>query len=522
MEHHWATILVLVTIAIAFTAVAKKIKQPYPILLVVVGLAIGLLPIPQLEGLKDFVAEDEVFGFAIISIFLPALLGETTLKLPFSHLRENAKPILALAIGGTFISFVVIGFTSNLVLGLSIQLAFTFAALMSATDPVSVLSIFKSLGVNKKLAITIEGESLGNDGVAVVLFHIFSSASLFIYMDAGLLGFGYGFLDLVKVMLGGLLIGGVFGLAFSWLIKYFDDYPLEIIFSVILFYGSFLIAEHWHVSGVIAVVTAGLIFGNYGSKIGMSPTTRMTIDSFWDVIALIANSLVFLMVGLEVTRINFADKWGLIVLAILIVLIGRSIAIYTSTAFIKNFPTKWKHIINYGGLKGSLSIALVLSLPHSFEGREDLLVLVFSVVLFSLIVQGMTIKWFISLVGEKNEIQEGTEEFAEVLSDKHSYKYALEELEKLYGQKLVEEDIYKELQTDLTERYELASQKVTSLYKKYPHIKKEQMEEVQELLLKARYQGIQMLSQKHFIPDNVKEEKFKDIIEKISLINKEH
>ncbi|MDQ1002099.1 CPA1 family monovalent cation:H+ antiporter [Neobacillus niacini] len=369
LHHIFKLAITLVMIAAGITAIAKKINQPYPIALVIVGTIIGLVNIPALEPLKDFITESEVFNFVIITLFLPALLGEAALKLPFPHLIENKKPILALAFGATLLSFLLVGFSAIWFLGFSISAAFVFAALMSATDPVSVISIFKSVGVNKKLAIVLEGESLFNDGLAVVLFNI-SAYYLLTYIDLGVVGLGFGLWEFIKVISLGIIIGGALGYVFSKLTSYFDDYPLEIIFSLILFYGSFLLAEAVHASGVIAVVVAALVLGNYGAKIGMSPTTKLNINNFWEVTALLANSIVFLMVGLEITRITLTDKWGYIFLAIFIVLISRSISVYTSILFINNFPISWKHVINWGGLKGSLSIALVLSLPRDFTGRE--------------------------------------------------------------------------------------------------------------------------------------------------------
>ncbi|MEH7116986.1 cation:proton antiporter, partial [Neobacillus vireti] len=274
LHHIFEIGLILVMIAAGVTAIAKKFNRPYPIALVIVGTIIGLVNIPVLEHLKDFITEGEVFNFVIVTLFLPALLGEASLKLPYSHLKENKGPILALAFGGTLLSFLIIGFFMKLLLDFSIPKAFVFAALMSATDPVSVISIFKSVGVNKRLATVVEGESLFNDGLSVVLFKI-SAFYLLTYLDLGAIGVGYGLWEFFKVISLGLIIGGALGYVFSQLTKQFDDYPLEIIFSIILFYGSFLLAETVHASGVIAVVIAGLIFGNYGAQIGMSPTTKL-------------------------------------------------------------------------------------------------------------------------------------------------------------------------------------------------------------------------------------------------------
>lgn len=383
-------ILILLAISISVIAISKLVNKPYSIALVIVGLALGMTEIPFLEEAEQFITKSNVFQIIVISLFLPILLGDATLKLPFAHLRKESKPVLALAIGGTFISFLLIGGGSYFLLGLPLVVAFTFAALMSATDPISVISIFKSLGVPKRLVTIIEGESLLNDGVAVVLFQL-STLYLITYLEMGFVGLSLGFLLFLKFSFGGIVIGAILGIVFSQIIRVYDDYPIEIAFSIILFFGSYFIAEHFHVSGVIAVVVSGLIFGSYGGRIGMSETTKTNINSFWDVITLIANSLIFLMVGLEIKNIDLTGKWEIIGIAIVIVLLSRTIALYTSLGIIRDFPNKYKLILNWGGLKGSLSIALALSLPHSFQGRETILVLTFSMVLFSLLVQGLSI-----------------------------------------------------------------------------------------------------------------------------------
>lgn len=407
--HHFnevfVQLLILLAISMGVIAFAKKVNQPYSIALVVVGLLLGLLHIPVLDEAETFITQSNVFQAIIISLFLPILLGDATLKLPFSHLREQSKPVAALAIGGTFLSFLIIALAMYGIMGLPLPVAFTFAALMSATDPISVISIFKSLGVSKKMVTIIEGESLFNDGIAVVLFQI-SSVYLLSYIEMGWAGIGSGIWLFLQFSLGGIAIGAILGFLFSQLIRFYDDYPLEIAFSMLLFFGSYFIAEHFHVSGVIAVVVSGLIFGSYGSRIGMSETTKMNINSFWDVITLVANSLIFLMIGLEIKHIDFTDKWALIITSIIIVLIGRTVAVYTSLSFLRNFPSSWKALLNWGGLKGSLSIALALSLPASFEGRDDILVLTFSVVLFSLLAQGLTIKPLVSKLKLSNPVKE--------------------------------------------------------------------------------------------------------------------
>ncbi|MFB3167349.1 cation:proton antiporter [Neobacillus sp. 179-C4.2 HS] len=513
LHHIFELGLMLVMIAAGITAIAKKLKQPYPIALVIVGTIIGLVNIPVLEPLKDFITEGEIFNFVIITLFLPALLGEASLKLPYSHLKENKEPILALAFGATLLSFLIVGFSTIWLLGFSIQSAFVFAALMSATDPVSVLSIFKSLGVNKRLAIVIEGESLFNDGLAVVLFKI-SAFYLLTYLDLGVVGAGYGLWEFIKVISLGLIIGGALGYGFSKLTSYYDDYPLEIIFSVILFYGSFLVAEAVHASGVIAVVVAGIIFGNYGARIGMSPTTKLNINNFWEVTALLANSIVFLMVGLEITRINLADKWGLVFLAIIIVLIARSISVYASLLFTKNFPTNWKHIINWGGLKGSLSIALVLSLPRDFNGREDILIIAFSVVLFSLVVQGLSIKKLLAFLGV-NKKEEGFKEYEELIARGHRFETAIKEIHSTRKKLFITETAAKEVLTQYEQELSILQSNLENLLEKHPSLKQKQQIILQKYALYAQYETIEKLNKEDIISNEVAEHEQSQVMDKL-------
>jgi len=390
MTQYW---IILLAIAVGVVFIAEKLKQPYPTFLVVVGLIIGVTPISALSDVKQHVANDTVFQTTVILIFLSALLGDAALKLPFYEVKENKRPILLLAFLGTFLTFLIVSILTYHILHLSLQQALIFGALMAATDPVSVLSIFKSMGLNKRLSIIVEGESLANDGVAVVLFKIALVTT--ILSTTGALGAS---IEFVKVVMGGIIIGGLFGFIASRITARIDHYLVEIGLSIVLFYGTFELAEHFHLSGVIAVVTAGLLLGTYGKDIGMSDITLEKMDSFWEVVAFISNSLIFLMVGLEVGRINFLDKGWLIGGSILIVLAARFIAVYISLAFDKSIPTSWKHIIAWGGLKGSLSIALMLSVTPDFEGRELLLAMTFSNVIVSLLGQGITIKRLVAVL----------------------------------------------------------------------------------------------------------------------------
>lgn len=215
----------------------------------------------------------------------------------------------------------------------------------------------------------------------------------------GWAGVGSGVWLFLRFAVGGVIVGLILGFIFSQIIRFYDDYPFEIVVSALLFFGSYFIAEHFHVSGVIAVLSGGFVFGEYGARIGMTEITERNINSFWDVIALIANSLIFLIVGLEIRNIDFRGHWEIIFYVILIVIGARVIALYLSTMPAKSLNRKERILLNWGGVKGSLSIALALSLPSSFDGRETVLLLTFAVVLFSLLVQGLTIKPLIRILG---------------------------------------------------------------------------------------------------------------------------
>ena len=357
----------------------------------------------------------------------------------------------------------------------------------------------------------MEGESLINDGLAVVLFTI-SAYQLTHFLQAGSTGIMLMLLEFIKVIAGGFLIGGTIAYLFSKLIKQFDDYPLEIIFSMLLFYGAFFIAEIYHFSGVIAVVIAGLIFGNYGKRIGMSPTTSLNINTFWDVAALVANSLVFLMVGLEISRISLAYKWQYLLGAILIVLFSRSAAVYLSTGLFKKIPWSWKHIFNWGGLKGSLSLALAFSLPTSFPRREEILVFAFGVVLFSLIVQGLTIKPLVSTLGLINE-RKSILIYEKLLSRIYRYSAGKKQLLKLQEDGTISPVISQNLQQQYEQELDKLHVKLADLYEERPQLHEEQRRWAIKQALFAEHEALENLSNRGLILDKIAEEQQRQIID---------
>lgn len=386
--------IVMLLIASAVAMITKLVRVPYTLALVGVGLIISPMHLlPPVHMSPDL----------ILLIFLPALLFEASWNLKLDQLRANAGPIVTLATIGVGLSVGVTGMILHYIAGLQWSSALLFGAIVSATDPVSVLALFKTLGAPERLTVVIEGESLFNDGTAFVVFRILLGiiiGTTSITSKGGLIAGSL--IQFAVVVLGGCLLGVVFGLLASYLASHFDDHLLEITLTTIAAYGSFILAERVHASPVIAVVVTGIIIGNYGRGKGMSTNTEVAVDSFWEYAAFVVNSLVFLLIGLEIPIQLLTHHAHLILWAILSMTVARALAVYGLFPLINRFATpvgiRWQHILFWGGLRGSLSIALVLTLPLSISGREQLVAMTFGAITFSLLVQGLTVSPLLRLL----------------------------------------------------------------------------------------------------------------------------
>jgi len=386
-SHLISSIVTLLLIACGVAIVTEFFKQPYTTALVLVGLLIACFKVAPLIN----ISHDVTF-----TIILPPLLFYGAMHMDLEQLRNNWRSISLLAIPGVVCSTFLIGFFVHQFIGLEWIAALLFGALITPTDPISVLSILKKVGVPERLRVILEGESLFNDGTGVVVF------SLILGIVTGHQNFELGgtLLGFITVAGGGIVFGFFIGYCVYQILKKINNHLLEVTITVVLTFGTPLLAEHFHLSGIIAIVVAGMIIGNYGRVYSMSKTTRETLDTFWEVIDFIINSILFLVIGIELQVINF-DKlishWQPILVVISAVLISRGIVVYPIVWF-KNkiskndIPWPWAHVLFWGGLKGSISIALVVGLPSSFAHRELFLILAFSVVLFTLVFQALTMK----------------------------------------------------------------------------------------------------------------------------------
>jgi monovalent cation:H+ antiporter, CPA1 family len=374
------TVIIELLLVVSVVAiVVRRLRLPYTVALVIVGLFLAIEePIPL-----------QITPQLILALLVPPLVFEAAFRLDLSQLLRNLPLILVLAIPGVVMTTLMVGAVVAFGAPLTIPVALVFGALISATDPVSVVSMFRSLGVDRRLAIVVEGESLLNDGTAIVAFNLALAMAI-----SGRLEPSAALFDFVTVAAGGTMVGLGLGWVTDRLISRIDDYLIETTLTVILAFGAYLVAESLHVSGVLAVVAAGLVCGNYGPQ-GMSPTTRIVLDNFWDYVAFLANSMVFLLIGLQIHVTSLVAEWQAVAWAITAVLAARVVVVYglgwLSGRLTETMPLSWLHVLNWSGLRGAICLALALSLPDTLgPQREMLQVMTFGVVLFSLMVQGTT------------------------------------------------------------------------------------------------------------------------------------
>ena len=379
-------IAALLLIAALVAWLTKVVRFPYTVGLVIVGVMITVL-LPEKPELAPELARE-----LILLILLPPLVFEAALHIEFSEFRDNLLPVLVFAIPGVLVTTVMVGWLMATVTGLPLVTMLVFGALISATDPVAVTAVFRELGLPKRLGLLSEGESLLNDATAIVIFTLLLEYALH-PMDFSV---AEGAMEFLRVSGVGLMVGLVLGYVAYRLIRQINAYLVETVLSVVLAYGAYLLAEQVHASGVLAVVVAGLMIGNRGRRYGMSHTTRNVLIHIWEFLAFLANSFVFLLIGLQVDLGKLADNVLLLLAAIVITLLARVVTVFGFSPLLNIFsrnrtPASWQAVMVWGGLRGGIALALALTLPAALPGHSQVLVMTFGVVLFTLGVQATTI-----------------------------------------------------------------------------------------------------------------------------------
>jgi len=463
-------VLELLLVVSVVAILVRRFRIPYTVALVLAGLALSFRARQGIELTPEL----------ILGLLLPPLVFEAALHIRLVELRRQMGLIALLAVPGVVLNMLVVGGVLRLGAGLPLGLAFIFGALIAATDPVSVVAIFRRLGAPKRLEVLLESESLFNDGTAIVLFSLAIGA-----VTSGEFNLAAAGIDFVRVAGGGILVGLALGWFMTRLVSQVDDYLVETTLTTVLAFGSYLVAEQFHMSGVLAVVAAGLMSGSLGER-EMSPTTRIVLTNFWEYIAFLANSAVFLLIGLDLEIISLISRWQLILWAIAAVLISRAISIYGLTRIERGLPNAWRHVMFWGGLRGAIALALALSLPDSLgDMRETMIVMAYGVVLFSLVVQGMSMNPLLRKVGlivKTDEQMEYERRHARAMAARAGFQH----LRRLSGEGLISAATWRSLEPMLEQRLEVLTNSVQDVLQDAPQLRLEEIVTARREMLRAQ------------------------------------
>jgi len=502
-------ILELLTIVTIVAVLVRRLRVPYTVGLVLVGLSLTLQ-----HSIIVTLTPDLILG-----LLVPPLVFEAALHINFSDLRQHLNEILVLAVPGVILTTLIVGISLSLFSPLSLPLAIVFGALISATDPVAVVAMFRTLGVSKRLSVLVESESLLNDGTALVVFNIALAVAL-----TGHFSVIESISEFIRVAAGGAAVGLLLGWIVSRLISRIDEYLIETTLTTLLAFGAYLIAESFHFSGVLAVVAAGLITGNLGPQ-GMSPTTRIIITNFWEYAAFLANSFIFLLIGLEINIFALFGAWQNVLIAVLSVFVARVLIVYGFGSLLdhshNHIPQSWLHVINWGGLRGAIALALVLSLPERLgSDRELMKLMTFGVVLFTIMIQSTTMGPLLRRLGLTTR---PTEEIA--FEKQHARltatRSAFRHLENRHAQGFISSHTWEILKQQLSKQIDTLSQQVREILHSTPKIEAEEIATAQYESLRAQRSALLGLRHDGMISQDVYNDLTIEIDLKIESINKD-
>ena len=379
----------LLGLAVFVAIVARPLRLPYTVALVVAGLLVGV--VAGAAGYPPIIVSPDV----VLLVLLPGLVFEAAYRLRLAELRRWFGGLVLLAIPGVLISAAIVAIVLSVATGLRADLAFIVGAMVSATDPAAVVATFKRLRVPGALSTLVDGESLLNDGTGLVLFAIALGAV------AQPIGPAEAIVTFAGVVAISVVIGLVAGAVASFVIGLVHDHLVELTITVVLAYGSYALADHYHLSGVIATVTGAIVLGNVGPGRALTRMGETAIDTVWEFVAYLLTAVVFLEVGLAISLGGLVDAIVPIAWAVVAILIGRAVVVYVllggasrltvRPGMAEHVPSGWLHVLFWAGLRGAVAVAMALSLPADIPQRTLLQEITFGVVLFTLLVQGTTV-----------------------------------------------------------------------------------------------------------------------------------
>jgi monovalent cation:H+ antiporter, CPA1 family len=377
-QQRFLLLLILVgALATVLGLVSKRARLlPYPVVLAMAGVAVGLLPGEQLPRIDANV---------ILLAFVPGLVFEAALTLDLVELRRRLVPVGLLATAGVGLTVVLIGTLTHLVLGLSWASGMLLGAILAATDPIAVVTLLRRLKAPAGLAAILEGESLFNDGTGVAVFTAVLATIL-----SGAPSAGDAALRFVEITVGGTAIGLAVGFLGLALLRFAEDAPLEILATLVIAYGSYLAADVVHASGIVAVVVSGIVVARYGTAIGRLHGPQLI--GFWNLLAFVLNAMLFILVGAALPVWRLAPVAAMVLVTFLIMLVTRAVPVYglLGVAALRPppIPWGWRHVTVWAGLRGALSVALALLVADLAGVDKRVSLIAYGVVLLSLLIQG--------------------------------------------------------------------------------------------------------------------------------------
>lgn len=380
----------LLLIAVVVAMLTQKLNLPYSAGLVAAGIALAFSRFsPAVALTKDL----------LFTVLLPPLIFQAAFYIEWRRLRRDLGVIVVLATLGVILSAGITTVGMHYLASWQWEGALVFGVLIAATDPVSVIATFQEAGARGRLPLLVEAESLFNDGTAAVAFAMVLDLVQG-HSPTPLQATG----QLLQMAGGGLLCGAAVAGAALLLAGNTQDHLVELALTTVAAYGSFLLAERFEMSGVLATLSAGLVLGNVGSRGRISDRGKEAVQDFWEYAAFVANSFIFLLIGIRVAMQDFRAVWWPAVIAILLVTLGRAAAVYPCCALFagseKRVPARYQHLLFWGGLRGALALALALALPPEVPERNAIVTISFAVVAFSIFAQGLTMKPLLRAAGQ--------------------------------------------------------------------------------------------------------------------------
>jgi CPA1 family monovalent cation:H+ antiporter len=491
--------VMLLVIATIVGIISHRVRLPYTVLLMLVGIALAAIGlVPDIELTQNL----------LMGVFLPALLFEAAIHFSYDELKKFAPTIATLAAPGVILTALTTAAvllievaTFRIKSGMTFMHYLLFGAIIAATDPIAVIALFKQLGVKRKLAIILEGESLFNDGTAIVVYTVVLSA-----LTSGVLSLQEGVVLFVTEALFGILLGAVAGASANFIMPFAKDSLISIAITTVAAYGTYLLADSLHASGVLATATAGLFLANMGKGGRLEPAQRMAVVSFWRYISFFVSSIVFLLIGLKVNLLFLVDHVELILFAFLAVLASRAISVFLPLGLLSRMgqpmTIKSATAIWWGGLRGSLSMVLVLSLPDSIAGKQELIAMTFGVVVLSVFVQGSTMGPLVRALGLVESRSDAMAFMARCLARLR----AISAQQKVYATMAIEEGVYED--SPIAERLHEERQKIlTELRERmneseFIKAKKERIRLIERHLSEVEEDSLRKSAESHLITED--------------------